>query len=244
MDTTNTDTILQSTSNRQYPLPDRSWKYFQQWENVLFLHWEMPKDMVSELIPSGLTADAFNGSCWISLVSFSVNQARMRNLPALPYFSNFDEVNLRVYVIKDNIPGIYMLSVEASKLPVALFCRIFLGIPYNDADIEANSRRLTSENESKGYRARIDYKMKAKITEKRALEFWLTERHCLYQNIGEKLYRFDIHHKEWDLHEVKANITRLIYHRGAFSTVGRRPNLLHYCKAIDVLLWSRILINI
>jgi uncharacterized protein YqjF (DUF2071 family) len=51
--------ILEDTGNRYYPLPDKPWKYYQEWHDVLFMHWPVPVDIVQELLTNGLTVDIF-----------------------------------------------------------------------------------------------------------------------------------------------------------------------------------------
>src|SRR5690606_5058980 len=118
------DDILASTNNRQYPIPEKKWKYFQEWHDTIFLHWEIPVHFLQEHIPEKIELDTFNNMAWVSLVAFEVKNMRLRNLPSLPYVSNFLEINLRTYVIKDGKPGIYMFSIETDKFIEVLLTRI------------------------------------------------------------------------------------------------------------------------
>jgi uncharacterized protein YqjF (DUF2071 family) len=142
------DEILASTGNRQYALPVKKWKYFQQWHDTLFLHWEVPVYFLREHIPKQIELDTFNNMAWVSLVAFEVRNMRVRNLPAVPYISNFQEINIRTYVIKDGIPGIYMFSIETDKLIEVLLTRAFIGLPYQKANIKRTPKKLVSENKA------------------------------------------------------------------------------------------------
>jgi uncharacterized protein YqjF (DUF2071 family) len=42
------DEILASIGNRQYALPEKKWKYFQQWNDTLFFHWQVPAYSLQE----------------------------------------------------------------------------------------------------------------------------------------------------------------------------------------------------
>lgn len=132
---TKTDYILTQTSNRQYALPDRKWKYFQEWHDTLFLNWKVPKVLLEKHIPKELELDTFDNMAWVSLVAFEVKKMRPRNLPAIPYVSNFHEINVRTYVIKNGIPGIYMFSIETNKFIEVLLTRFFIGLPYQKSNI-------------------------------------------------------------------------------------------------------------
>jgi uncharacterized protein YqjF (DUF2071 family) len=43
---------------------------FQQWRDLLFLHWEHPVASIQETLPKGLFVDQFNGKAWLGLVPF------------------------------------------------------------------------------------------------------------------------------------------------------------------------------
>ena len=103
--------ILANTANRHYPLPKRNWKYFQQWNSCFFLHWSMPPEIISGLLPSDLLLDTFEGNAWVSLAAFDVDKMRVHYLPPFPYISNFKEINVKTYVTHNGVPGIYMFSI-------------------------------------------------------------------------------------------------------------------------------------
>ena len=236
--------ILEDTSNRLYALPKKPWKYFQQWNDVLMLHWSVPASLIENLLPDGVELDTFNGQAWISLAAFTVSGVRGRYIFPLPYFSSFEEINLRTYVIADFKPGIYLLSVETNKSLVALLTRIFTGIPYVKSTILRIDDRLYAKLPAKKQSLNLRFCDNVKPLRKDVLDYWLTERHCLYQNVGRTLYRFDIHHNEWEMKNIKLKIAHINYCAGGFNTSGIPPERLHYCKKLEVLFWSREEVNI
>jgi len=194
--------ILSQTYNRQYPLPKGEWKAYQEWHNVLMLHWKIPVEYIADLLPEGLEPDIIDGHAWISWLSFNVENLRGRHLPSLPYVSNFEEVNLRTYVTQDGRPGIYMLSVEANKLIPIILSRLVTGIPYVKSAIERNYGCLKVFNYNNYNAAILIYYSTESLNSKAYLDYWLTERHSLYISENKKLYCYNIHHKEWNLNDV------------------------------------------
>lgn len=95
------ENILADTANRQYPLPERPWKIYQQWREVLMLHYRADPHALAKLLPNGLSLDSLEGEAYVSLLSLSVKGLRHRLLPPLPFLSGFNEINVRTYVIKD-----------------------------------------------------------------------------------------------------------------------------------------------
>lgn len=231
------DKILASTSNRQYPLPDKKWKYFQEWHNTIFLHWELPVYFLQGHIPKEIELDTFNNMAWVSLVAFEVKNMRLRNMPSFPYISNFHEINLRTYVIKDGKPGIYMFSIETNKLAEVLLTRIFIGLPYKKSKIK-QTEKLISNNDILNQRLDLTIGKKRPLSEKTSLDFWLTERHSLYENCGNNVCRFDIHHKKWEHKKLNVTVNDILYNAGKYS-LSTFPDKIQYAEKLEVVLWGK-----
>jgi len=232
------DEILANISNRQYPLPEKKWKYFQQWHDTIFLHWELPAYFIQENIPVELELDTFNNMAWVSLVAFKVRNMRLRNTPSLPYISNFHEINLRTYVIKDGKPGIYMFSIETDKLIEVLLTRVFIGLPYKKSKMSRTPKKIISRNETLNQRLDLTIGRTRPIIEKTALDFWLTERHSLYEICGKEVCRFDIHHKQWEIKNLNVTINNILYNAGKYS-LSTFPDKIQCADKLDVLLWGK-----
>jgi uncharacterized protein YqjF (DUF2071 family) len=232
--------ILSDTANRVYPIPTGKWKYYQEWHDTLFLHWKVPPALLRNYLPKTIELDTIDGCAWVSLLAFEVKKMKMRNLPSFPYVNNFHEINVRTYVIKDGIPGIFMFSVETDKLIQVLMSRLFIGIPYQIANIKRSATELFCENENQGVNLRFSFLNSA--VKKSRTDAWLTERHSLYENQNGKLYRFDIHHKEWKLKRLIATINSISYKAGDFS-LNSHPDIMHYSKKLPVLLWGKKLLD-
>ncbi|MBZ0098151.1 MAG: DUF2071 domain-containing protein [Taibaiella sp.] len=70
-------------------LPAEKWIWYQEWNDVLFLHWRIDADFVRNLVPSPFRLDTYNGEAWVSLVAFTMQHIRPRQLPHLALISNF-----------------------------------------------------------------------------------------------------------------------------------------------------------
>jgi uncharacterized protein YqjF (DUF2071 family) len=234
-----TDDILKNTSNRQYPLPDKPWKQYQEWHKSLFLHWKAQPSLIAPLLPKGLTLDTINDESWITIVAFTVKKLKPKSLPAFPLISNFHEVNVRTYVICNGIHGIYFFSIEAQKLLPVLFARLLTGLPYIKSCIKRKDGNYHSKNYNKKYELDIDYSIDDAVSDKSALDYWLTERHCLYQDKGSKLYRIDVHHKEWHLQHLHLWPKVIHYDILEDDSYKKRPDLIHYSEVVKVLVWDK-----
>lgn len=230
--------ILAQTSNRQYPLPKEKWKYYQEWHDTIFFHWKVPKRLIEQYIPDGVELDTFNNIAWISLVAFEVKNMRMRNLPVLPFISHFYEINIRTYVIKNGIQGIYLFSIETDKFIEVFFSRLFIGLPYQKSKIIRTKTSLFAENTNLNSHLNIEFDIDTSSLEKTDLDFWLSERHALYENCNKKLCRFDVHHQEWNLQKLNAKICKMKYNAGKYA-LTIYPDKVHYAKKAEVILWGK-----
>ena len=75
---------LDKTSHRPWPLPPGRWAMTQRWNDLLFAHWPMRVAEIEALLPEGLEADVFQGSAWIGVVPFWMDNIRMRGMPPIP----------------------------------------------------------------------------------------------------------------------------------------------------------------
>jgi uncharacterized protein YqjF (DUF2071 family) len=234
--------IIQDISHRPWALPDGKWVYYQEWNHSLFLHWKISVEVLKPLIPKGLIVDTFKGESWISLVAFTMDKIRPRGLPAISVFSTFHEINLRTYVTRNNKPGVYFLNIEVQKQLSAWTAKILSGLPYGKANIEREQddthQIYSSFNRKKGFKLNAEFITKERIYNKTELDKWLTERYCLYFDLHSKLYRYEIHHHQWELHNIELKVLTIDYRIGNL-TLDKKPDLVHFSDGVKVIAWPR-----
>lgn len=238
--------IILHTSHRPWALPNGKWAYYQEWNRVLFMHWKVPANDLQQLLPANLTLDTHNNTAWISLVPFTMEKIRPNGIPAFTPISNFHEINVRTYVIADNNPGVYFLNIEASKYLSARIAKALSGLPYEQAKMERQYTHVgfgyTSLNKRKGFELSASFDVGEHIEEKSVLDFWLTERYCLYLDTRGSLYRYDIHHRPWNLRRTDIHSLKINYQIGNIS-LNRLPDLAHYSEGVQVIAWKREKVN-
>ena len=85
--------ILNNISHRPWGLPKSNWKFYQEWNNTIFLHWEVDIKELQQFVPKEIEIDLFEGKAWVSLVAFTMEKIRPKSLPYFPPVSNFDEIS-------------------------------------------------------------------------------------------------------------------------------------------------------
>ena len=102
----------------------------QRWLDAVFLHWRIPEAVAAPLLPPGVVQDLFDGSAWVGLIGFRLRTAGLGDGPPIPYFGDFNEINVRLYSREpDGTRGVVFLTLDASRLAAVLAARA-AGIPY------------------------------------------------------------------------------------------------------------------
>lgn len=219
------------------------WIMTQRWNDLLFLHYALPPEVLRPLVPDVLTLDTYQQRAWVSVTPFWINHLRPPGVPSLPWFSHFAEVNVRTYVTRDGKPGVYFFSLDAGSHAAVWAARKFYHLPYFHADMSSKaqneeiqyaSRRFTGSAE-----VRAAYKpcSESHRREKGTIEHWLTERYCLYTVHQSKVYRCEIHHLPWPLQAAEAEFQLNTVANASKITLPNTPPLLHFAKQLEVLIW-------
>jgi hypothetical protein len=216
------------------------------WGKLLFMHWPIAAEALRPLIPKRLTIDTFEGEAWIGVVPFTMWGVRPTFMPPVPGLSEFHELNVRTYVHLDGVPGVWFLSMEAASSLAVWGARTFFHLPYFDAEmslkqkgkrIDYSSERTAEDAPPAYFRATWKIGDALPESEPGSLEFFLTERYCLFSADEEKLYRLDINHPPWPLQraELSSYDSTMIEALG-LPTPKDEP-LLHYAEEIHVEAW-------
>ena len=231
--------ILQKTDHRPWPMPQKPWVYYQEWNEAVFLHFEIPFELLRKHVPERLALDSFDGAYFISVVAFTMQKIRPRYLPSLSFVSDFHEINVRTYVEKEGKKGVYFINIEAEKTFAVWVARMLSGLPYEKSDMQRKEGYYRSQHPAKNFTFEIDFKVGSPIVEKKAFDCWVTERYCLYLDLNDKLYRYEIHHKEWELCQLHLQKVNIRYDLGNMVLEENKIHSMQYSKGVQVVSWSR-----
>lgn len=233
-----TQEILRHNSHRPWLVPSEAWQYYQEWNKVLFLHWQVGIDALQEFVPDELEIDLFDGRPWVSLVAFTMERIRTRNFPAFPPVSNFHEINIRTYVKSGNKTGVYFLSIEGGNRLSCSVARRLSGLPYRFSEIKRSRNQYLSHNRLHNDHVCIDYIPGKTLPAKTALDQWLTERYALFQDCSDSIHEFEIHHLEWPLSEIAITSLKVDYPRFN-GLISRKPDKVQYSEGVQVIAWEK-----
>lgn len=219
----------------------------QRWGKLLFMHWRIEPKLLRPLIPTALEIDTFDGSAWIAVVPFTMWDIRPfpPYMPPVPGLSAMHELNVRTYVYHHEVPGVWFFSLDCNSAAAVLAARTFYHLPYYNADITLKQNAETinyevqrTDDPAADFRAswgtgeRLDYSHPG------SLEFFLTERYCLYAEHRKHIYRARIFHEPWPLQKATINecTSSMIEATGLPSPQGEP--LLHYAEELSVDIWG------
>jgi uncharacterized protein YqjF (DUF2071 family) len=202
--------VMNATAHRPWPLPESPWSNAQTWRDLAFLHWRVDGDALRKLVPRYFEVDAFDGAAWLGITPFVLADFRLRGLPPLPRVSTFPELNVRTYVTHDDKPGIWFFSLDAASTLAVEGAKRIYRLPYNRAQMTCRrvGDRVEYESARPGAAFSGTYRGVGDLfqAEPGSLEYFLTERYCLYTEDGGRAYRAAIHHPPWDLQRGDASI--------------------------------------
>lgn len=238
---------LKELDHRPFPLSSSPWVMTQTWDQLLFMHYPVPAEELKRHIPPALELDTFDGNGWIGLVPFAMNHIRMHGMPKVPYGHSFLELNVRTYVTYKGKPGVYFFTLDANhKLAVAAARTIF-SLPYVNAEMEMTEKSgrvdFKSERTHRGYPSasfHVEYTPTSNVftATKGSIEEWLTARYCLWTTKGKRVYRGDIHHREWKLQQAEAEIKMNKLATFLPDSYFTRDPLLLYSASIRAFVWA------
>jgi len=222
-----------------------------QWNDLLFLHWEFPPALVASLLPPELELDTFCNRAYVGLVPFEMAGVIPRFVPDLGrlgyFYSRFAELNVRTYVTRDGIPGVWFFSLDAASSLAILSARLWFALPYFKARMRMRRTRSGFDFWSKRlwpaptnalchvrWQAQGDERMAAPDS----LAEFLVERYVLYSRRGGQLFRGRVFHEPYRLQSARILALRETNLRAAgFSRPAAEPHVL-FSRGVDVEVWD------
>jgi uncharacterized protein YqjF (DUF2071 family) len=202
----------------------------QRWSHLVFLHWRVDAAEVAPLLPAGLRPDEYDGSSWVGLIPFVLDRATIFGSPAIPYFGDFVEVNVRLYAVDEQgRRGVVFVSLEASRLAAVLAARAVFALPYMWSSTELERRGTDLEFSSRRHfdgaaSSRIIARSTATEVVGDPLADFLTARWALFTRVRGRTLYLRNHHDQWAL--FRAELLLLddaLLERAGFGTLAQRP---------------------
>jgi uncharacterized protein YqjF (DUF2071 family) len=214
----------------------------QDWTRLTFIHWAVDPALVAPLLPEGTRPDVLDGVTYVGLIPFEMRRAGFGRGPAVPFFGDFAETNVRLYSVDDEgHHGIVFRSLETSRLLVALGARVAFGTPYMWARMgiaqDGNRIHYTTRRrwpKPRGASARISVTIGDPIAEPSEAELFVTARFGLHTRYLGRTLWIPNHHAPWPLRTatVESLDDDLVAAAGLPGIVSRPPDLVMYAETV------------
>ena len=236
--------ILEETAHRPWPMPDRPWLMTQTWHDLLFAHWRVGAEALRPHVPPAFELDCFDGAAWLGIVPFRMTNVAPRAVPNIPWVSEFPELNVRTYVRVGDKPGVFFFSLDAGSAVAVHAAKLVLNLPYYRAEMAVTQENAwityASQRDGGGAEFQAAYRPSGETFNAMpgSLEYFLTERYCLYhQHRGGTPYRLEIHHPRWPLQAATAQLTRNTMAAAQGIALPAVDPLLHFSRRQDMVAW-------
>lgn len=228
--------------------PNRRPVMYQSWDDLIFLHWACDPQEVQSRLPKGLLVDTFESQAHISIVGFKMNNVRPFNLPALPWLSFFNELNVRVYVVdQQGVPGVYFFSLDCDCWPAVTIARKFFSLNY--VSTKMNFKTVGDKHQFDAQRKESNriaqYKWQTGNNVQKAipgtLVFHLTERYNFFTEKNGQLLRGQVHHEPYELIDTTCTeYSDAPVTWNHFTSPQRPPDLVHACRGVKIQAFSLV----
>lgn len=187
-----------------------------KWEHLLIMNFEIDPAYLAAYVPHGVVLDLWEGKCIVSLVGFHFSNVKCFNIP-VPFYSDFDEVNLRFYVKEPNPDGSFKRGVvfikelvpdqPIAKLANTLFHEHYEAVPlYNHNEEFSSSIEVSYSWEKNGRSHTMQAKTDGSYSdlEMNSEEEFTLEHYWGYTRVSEcKTYRYEVKHPKWKVSTIK-----------------------------------------
>jgi uncharacterized protein YqjF (DUF2071 family) len=183
----------------------------QGWYDLVYVHFEYPADIVQQMLPEGLQVDTYDGKAWVGLIPFSMKGIGVPRLPSIPYLGSFPEVNVRTYVVRNGVPGVWFFSLDINRILPTVVARTTYKLPYcfgsvshmrEENDVYTTVRRRWPRNGAEGStpRTSLHVRIGEPIASPTDFDVFVSARWGLYSHAGRNSLRYaPVEHPTWPL---------------------------------------------
>ncbi|SIS58720.1 hypothetical protein SAMN05421786_101348 [Chryseobacterium ureilyticum] len=194
-----------------------------EWRKLAIINYEINPDILQEYLPEGTELDFYKGKCYVSLVGFMFLNTKLLGLP-IPFHRNFEEVNLRFYV-KKNENGIWKRGVVFIKEIVpkpalsfvanSIYKENYHTMPMKNIIREKDDELLIkySWKDKSWHSIEIKAETQTQPMEEDSEFEFITEHYWGFTKKEDKTSEYEVCHPKWDCYQVKQYQLDIDFHK-------------------------------
>ncbi|MGB6668029.1 MAG: DUF2071 domain-containing protein [Candidatus Acidiferrum sp.] len=228
-----------------------------EWRDLVMLNYEIDPRLLGKYVPAGTELDSYVGKTYISLVGFRFCCTRLFGSVAIPFHSDFYEVNLRFYVrrsVANEIRrGVVFIAEIVPKAVIAAAARLIYGENYVCLPMR-HSSSITDSKKALGYGWQLENRWCqlntqtegiSQLPSEGSLEQFITEHYWGYSEKKTSTLEYHVSHVPWRVWSSTsahfegdasslygAELSRILKHRpnSSFVADGSQVTVLKGCK--------------
>lgn len=179
-----------------------------RWIDLALITYAIDPAILRPLLPVGCEPDLVDGTARGSLVAFDFTDTRVRGI-AWPMHVNFPEVNLRFYVRRGGIRGVWFLREFVPRLAIATIARWIYNEPYaavpmrSSKQIDQREIRITHHLKVRGRWQQISVRadLPATVPSHDAAADWIKEHRWGFgQTRRGRSLSYEVVHPAWAIY--------------------------------------------
>ena len=182
-----------------------------EWNNIVMANYRAPKELLLPYVPYRTELDFFEGETYISLMAFMFLNTRIRNF-SVPFHTNFEEVNLRFYVKRNDRGnwkrGVVFIKEIVPKPAITFIGNTVFGEKYSTMKMR-HSHSDSGEFLQLGYEWNYQNKwnqLSVKATKRSSpilpssFEEFIADRHWGFTKYTDiKTYAYEVQRPRWEI---------------------------------------------
>ncbi len=213
-----------------------------EWRKLAIINYEIDPEVVQLYLPKGTELDFYKGKCYVSLVGFMFLNTKLLGLP-IPFHRNFEEVNLRFYVKKQE-DGAWKRGVVFVKEIVpkpalsfvanTIYKENYHTMPMKNMIDEKEGELLIrySWKDKSWHSIQIMAESKAQPMEENSEFEFITEHYFGFTKKDNATSEYEVCHPKWDCYTIKDYQLEIDFQK----IYGNNFTFLNHQKPISVML--------
>ncbi len=185
-----------------------------EWRKLAIANYVIDENLLSEYLPFGTELDLWEGKCYVSLVGFMFLNTRVLGIK-IPFYVNFEEVNLRFYVKRyengEWKRGVVFIKEIVPKMAITLVANTLYNENYQTVQMKhlwkvENNKRTIQYLWKKGGKWNsflIEASEQASEIQAESETEFITEHYWGYAKVSDKITNeYEVTHPKWEKYEV------------------------------------------
>ena len=227
-----------------------------RWNNLVMANYAVDPQLLKPYVPAGTRLDFHEGRTYVSLVGFLFQKTRLFGLP-VPFYGDFEEVNLRFYVIGEEDGegrrGVVFIDETVPYRSVAFLANFLYSEHYRSTRMSHAIRRSEETLDvryswqagDREQHLRVEAEAFMRPMQPGSKEEFILEHYYGYTKVSEtRTERYQVAHPSWLVHDVRSSVVECDFGRMYGSDFahlsGRSPDSVFHAHGSGVeVKWDR-----